>query len=202
VDVSVPKSAATREYVLKVAANFDGAFTEIARASIGAGYLDPHVDASKLAATNNAQTHVRLVFDPATFPASGITDTAPFWMLFMPVDFGGASGSNGAPSLVLPDSSRHGATAVTISGLAPAGGTFSAAKRLDLPFRAQNIRIVNTDSTDTLYVATGEGGPESLVGAGKELFLMGGATPSLWVRGNAGDAAFSATFVVATGTNL
>lgn len=199
-DILIPKNAATQKYRLWACATFGGTFTQIIEADISSGYLDPALRTSgqdkALQAVNN-RSHVRVAFDPQTFAvAATISDSAQFWLKFQAVDFAGSAGTQTPPTLILPEDSLHGDSAITIGGTAPNGAAVANSQVLYLPLRMQDITIRNHEASTDLYVATEVGGPEILLDAASNLSqvtLARGAQGCLLVRGSGATAAFSAT---------
>lgn len=206
VDIITPKRDNVKGYRFKASPNFDGTFTTIITADISSGYLDPHVNAMTLEARPGGLSHIRVVFDPATFNAvASILDANHFWLKFAPLDYAGVEGTNSAPTLVVTDDELRGAAQIIIAGTAPSAADSTNALLLNLPFKAQNIQIRSNEGSggNSLFVATDLGKPEmKIVAQGADIFLKGGATPSLAVRGGGGTAAFSASFVIATSYNV
>lgn len=199
-DILIPKNPATQKYRLLAKATFDGAFTQIIEADIGAGYLDPALRTSgqvnALQSVNN-RNHVRVTFDPQTFAGTAsISDSAQFWLKFQAVDFAGAAGTQTPPTLILPEDALRGDSVITISGTAPNGATVANSQVLYLPLRMQDITIRNHEPATDLYVATEVGGGEMMLDAASniaQVTLARGAQGCLLVRGAGATAAFSAS---------
>lgn len=199
-DILIPKNPATQKYRLLAKASFDGVFTQIIEADIGAGFLDPALRTSgqvhALQAVNN-RNHVRVTFDPQTFAAAAtISDSAQFWLKFQAVDFSGAAGTQTPPTLILPEDSLRGDSVITVAGTAPNGAAVANSQILYLPLRMQDITIRNHDGATDLFVATEVGGGETMVEAASSLAMVTfarGAQGCLLVRGGGATAAFSAT---------
>lgn len=196
-DILIPKDPATKGYRLDASTTFSGGFSTILTADIGSGYLDPNVDRRLLHAVNNPN-HIRVVFDPDTFSGAGISDTVPFWMQFVPVDFSGALGTPSNPMLFLTEENLRGDSVVNITGTAPSGADVGDSLPLLLPFRTQNALIRNQDGANSLFLAMQEGGDEIEVEGGattlSQIELPLGAQGCLLVRGGGATVDFSATF--------
>ena len=195
VDLLIPRQSGVDGYRIQSSPNFDGAWTTAFTAPVG-GYVDPAIDLT-VVATLNTPTNaygpaVRCIFNPVTY---SLTDTAAFWLRFVPVT-AGAAGTPGAPTLVLPDASNHGTGLVVIHGTAPSAVSSAGSLQIDLPSLAQDFRIHNEEVARSLYVAFEQDGAEiqCQFGATEQFTSMAAAQSSLWVRGGAGTAAFSLTF--------
>jgi len=193
VDVIMPLTSGVQTYRLKWAANFDaGSYTQFLDSG-NQGYLDPSIDPGVVGAQPTSSRQVRVVFDPTTF---SIPDTSPFWLQFWTVPFGGSEAQQSAGGLILPDSDNHGTGIITIHGNAPNAASVAGSLQIDLPRMMQDIRVHNEDSTNSLFVATDEGGAESKLPPDTfpQFANLQGTHASLWVRGGGGAVAFSATF--------
>lgn len=201
VDVVIPKQTAVAGYRLKASTQFDGtpAFVTLLTASIGAGYLDPAVNRMKLH-TMPGTDHVRAVFNPQTFNGTaGITDSAPFWLRYTPVDSSNVEGADGVPTLVLAPAQLQGTGRVVIAGTAPAAATVAGSLELCLGRRVTNMVIQNTGAVP-LFVAFATGGAEVSIAAAASYSFVQSAQSTLLVRGSGGTTDFSASFTVAQGT--
>lgn len=189
VDVYTPYVAGVDGYRLKKATNFDAVFAAFLTAP-NTGYRDPSINPNVIESQPTTGTSVRIVFNPATY---AITDTTSFWMQLARV-VGGAEVLVGAPTLILPDSYLHGTGIVTIAGSAP--GTVL---QLDLPRRMEDFRITNKDGANNLLVGTEDGDPMMAIPAKMGVQTIGfrGAQGSLYVKGDGGSVAFTATFTLA-----
>jgi hypothetical protein len=199
-DILIPKNVATQKYRLLAKSSFDGAFTQIIEADIGAGYLDPALRTSGVARALqavNTRNHVRITFDPQTFAAAAtISDSAQFWLKFQAVDFAGVAGTQTPPTLILPEDALKGDSVITVAGTAPNGAAVANSQVLYLPLRMQDITVRNHEAATDLFVATEVGGAETLLDAGSNLAqvtMARGAQGALLVRGAGATAAFSAT---------
>lgn len=192
VDFVTPLVAGQDGYRLKAASNFDGSFTTLLTAT-NTGYVDPSVDLRQQT-VQPGNNIVRMLINPTTF---SITDTAPFWLQYVPV----VGGSEGTPSgllLVLPPT--YGTSILAISGNAPNGANQAASLRLDLPRLITDLRIHNEHASADLVVAFDAGGPEiKLQAPSKEpqFTSIHGTHDSIWVRGSGAVVPFSATFTFA-----
>jgi len=195
VDVLFPLTAGVQTYRLKWASNFDGSFTQFLD-STNVGFLDPSINPAVVGSQPTAGRQVRVVFDPDTY---SIPDAEPFWLQYWTVPFGGAEEQQSAAALILPDSSNHGVGIVTIHGTAPSAMDVSGSLQIDLPRMMQDIRIHNEDGTNSLFVATEEGGAETKLGPGPvpQFANVFGTHASLWVRGGGATVDFSASFTAA-----
>ena len=197
-DIIIPKDSGTQGYRLDTASNFDGSFTTILTADISSGYLDPNlVRAQKhltLQALNN-RGHVRVTFDPASF---SLTDSQQFWLKFVPVDYSGTPGTPSSPMLILPEEKLRGDSVVVVTGSAPDGATVANSLPLLLPFRSQDLTIRNNSSSNSLFVATEDGGGEITVPGNNtslsEVSFPNGAQGGILVRGGGAAVSFTATF--------
>jgi hypothetical protein len=138
----------------------------------------------------------------ATTATMSINDGSSFWLQFAQVT-GGSETLVGAPTLLLPDSANHGQGIVTIHGTAPAGTSSTASLQIDLPRMMQNFHIHSEDSSNYLYVATEQNGPEQQLqpAAFPQFETIWGVQSSIWVRGATSSGtgaavAFSATFTL------
>jgi len=188
VDIDTPKVYGVDGYRLKWGANFDSAFATILT-STNIGFLDDAVNRNVIE-TQPVTGKVRIVFNPATYT---IPDANAFWLKFFPV-IGGVEQTPGAATLVLPSSANHGVGDVVIAGTAPSAGPL----QLDLPLM-QDIQFVNKDGTNNLLVASEAGGPQMailpLIGA--QSFGLFGTQGTIYVQGDSGNVAFSATLTLA-----
>jgi hypothetical protein len=189
VDFYTPVVAGVDGYRIKWASNFDGVFATIIT-STNIGFLDDNVNRNVIETQPTTGTSVRIVFDPTTY---AIPDGNSFWLQFVQV-IGGVEQTPGAPTLVLPDSARHGVGMVVIQGGAPA-----APLQLDLPMLMQDFRITNEDGAANLFFGTEDGGPMTtiypLLGVQNIGYL--GTQGSIYVQGDGGVVPFSATFTLA-----
>lgn len=208
VDVLVPKQTSGSDvvdgYRLKASPQFDGtpAFVTLLTASIGAGYIDRNVDRRKLH-TMPGHGHVRATFNPDTFASgqpidAGLDDTRQFWMRFTPL-VGGVEGVDSDPVLVLAPSQKNGTQRIAISGDAPAGASISGSLTLCLARRMKQIVVTNNSTTNALFIAFNEGGPEVQIAAGETSINYDSAQSVLLVRGSGATVNFSATMTVAQG---
>jgi hypothetical protein len=202
VDVLTPFAYGATGYRLKSSTNFDGSFTPFLTVT-NVGYLDPSinintVDAQPLGGFTgqlSSGRNVRIVFNPATF---SLTDTSDIWLQFAQV-VGSTETLVGAPTLLLPDSSNHGVGIVTIHGQAPSGASTANSFQIDLPRLMEDFHIHNEDPSNSLYVSTEAGGPETKVppDTAEQFTSLRGTQGSLWVRGGGGAVEFSARFTLA-----
>jgi hypothetical protein len=195
VDLLTPVVPGVSTYTVLWAQNFDGIFAPIINCS-NVGFYDDNIPRGKTE-LQNTQGFVRMTFDPTTF---GIDDTASFWLQLWETPVGGASTRVSASSLLLPDSAHHGIGVVTIAGNAPGATVSTGSMQLDMPRLMQDWKIHNQDSTNYLYVATEQGGPEMALKPDTfpQYYNMLGVQGSIWVRGAssvgaAEQVAFSAT---------
>lgn len=193
VDLLIPRQNGVDGYRIQSAPNFTGAWTTRITAPVQ-GYVDPAINLALLEPQNLNPgpfgPPVRIVFNPATF---SLTDTANFWLRFVPVS-GGAAGTPAAPTLVLPADANKGTGIITIQGTAPNGADSTAALQIDLPGLCRDFRIRNHEGATILFVSTEQSGSELSIAAGATYESLLGAQGSLWVRGGGATAAFSATF--------
>lgn len=194
VDFYTPYVYGVDLYRIKSAANFDGVFAAIIN-STNVGFLDDNVNRNVLDTQPTTGTDVRIVFDPTTY---AIDDTKPFWLQLARVT-GGVETLVGAPTLVLPDTARHGLGIVIIRGSAPNGASVANSLQLDLPMLMQDFKIHNEDGATPLFIATEAGGPEQkfLGNLSIQSWSLVGTQGSLYVRGGGATAVFSASFTLA-----
>jgi hypothetical protein len=193
VDVSIPLlSGGVDGYRLQWATNFDAAFTAIITAT-NVGFLDSNVNRNVIE-TQPVTDKVRIVFDPTTY---SIPDTSSFWLQFVPMT-GGAPGTAGAPTLILPSEANHGVGLVVIHGNAPSAASSAASLQLDLPRLMQDFKVHNESTTKDLFIATEASGPEILVPKTSDIQSLGfvATQGSLYVRGDSAIVAFSASFTL------
>jgi hypothetical protein len=195
VDLLTPKRANVAGYRFQVATNFDQAYATILTAPIGSGYLDPAVNPAVLHSVNN-NDHIRVVFNPNTFSGAGISDSAFFWMRFVPVDFAGTPGTAGPGTLILTDEAHYGNSRIQIAGTAPIGAAVANSLQLNLPQNSQDFSIKNANASagNALFVSFTVGGAEQQVSAQEVMKAYDGPSDTLMVRGAGGTAAFSASF--------
>jgi len=177
-------------YRIKWATNFDaGAWTTVLT-STKVGYIDPAVNRNVIETQPTTGKDVRIVFDPATY---SIPDTSQFWLRFYPV-IGGVEQTPGAPTLVLPDSMRHGVGMVVIQGTAPS----AAPLQLDLPTLMQDFQVTNEDAAN-LFLGTVDGGPmvTILPAVGIQSIGLWGSQGTIYVQGDGAAVNFSAVFTLA-----
>lgn len=197
IDFLTPKRANVGGYRFQAATNFDGSWTTLFTAPISSGYLDPAINPAVLHSVNNSREHIRAVFNPNSFTvAAGISDTAHFWLRFVPVDFAGSAGTPGAPHLVVTDAEHYGTSRVLIAGLAPQGAAVANSQELELPFTTEDLYIKNEEASGgrNLYVAMIPGGAEQQVSPQETVTIFHGPIDSLLVRGVGGTVRFSASF--------
>lgn len=199
VDLVIPRQSGVDGYRIQSSPNFDGAWTTRITAPVG-GYIDPAINPAVVDFQNLGVgpfgPPVRVIFDPATY---SITDTSSFWLRFVPVT-GGAPGTAGAPTLVLPSAANHGVGIVTIRGQAPSGADATAALQLDLPRLMQDFQFHCEDGANDLFVSTEQSGPETQIpgpSSDQQTLSIFGTASSIWVRGAGGAVNFSASFTAA-----
>lgn len=201
VDLITPRVPGLSEYRFEVATNFDSAYTLIITAPTASGFVDPNIDRQRLRALTSLPGNgkIRVVFDPASYAPVPLTngDDAHFWIRMVPVDavFGPLTPTPGV--LVMTEDERQAQQQILISGTAP--NTAAPGLQVDLPRRVGDIRIRNNEAaggTD-LLVTTTLNGPEYRIEGQAEWTPYQGLTPTLHVRGDAGTAAFSASFTTA-----
>ena len=190
VDVLIPKNAATEIYRLQTAANFDAAYGTLVEGRISQGYLGPTINRAVLT-TLPSHDHVRIVFDP---DEEGLTDTEPFWMRFVPVDFAGGAGTPSVGMLIHPEEAHQGDGRTVIRGNAPSAGSIAGSLEIGLPRRFQGLTITNNDGADELLVSFTEGGYEYQILATESQSFLEGAHERLFVRGDGAVVNFSASF--------
>lgn len=121
-----------------------------------------------------------------------LDDDKSFWMQLQPLAAGSPLGDPTAPTLVLPDSLRHGLITIAISGTAPA-----TELRLDFPLLMENMNIVNLDDTNNLLVGSEEGGPKNaILTENDQYFGFNGAVGSIYIQGDSAPVAFTANFTL------
>jgi hypothetical protein len=105
-----------------------------------------------------------------------------------------------APTLLLPDTSNHGIGLVTIAGNAPAATSSAGSLQLDMPRLMQDWKIRNQDSTNLLYIATEQNGPEMAIApdALPQFYNILGEQSSIWVRGATTGGTGASVFFSAT----
>jgi hypothetical protein len=191
VDFVTPLVAGQEGYRLKTASNFDGSFTTILTTT-NTGYVDPTIDLRQQ--TVQTGNIVRMLINPTTF---SLTDTAPFWLQYVPV-VGGIEGTPSGLLLVLPPT--YGTSILAISGNAPNGANQAASLRLDFPRLVTDLHIHNEHASADLVVAFDASGPEIKIQAPQkdpQFSSIHGAHASIWVRGSGAVVPFSATFTFA-----
>jgi hypothetical protein len=190
-DVVIPINVKVDAYRLEWATNFDQSYTTILTSS-RFGHVDDSLRNMVHALVDSNK--VRIIFDPANY---SITDSKAFWMRLVPVT-GVIDGTPSAGGMILPDGGGY--KAVIVAGSAPSGATVASSLRLDFPRLVEDLRIVNLDGTNSLFVADEIGGSEYEVkgGASSNIFSnLRGCTDSLLVRGAGGAVKFSATCTLA-----
>lgn len=194
-DIITPKLVDTQGYRFRGALNFDAAFSDLFTADIGAGFLDANVDRRVLHAVPNGQTHVRSVFDPATFSPT-IEDDQHFWLRFQPIDFAGAAGAESQPILILPEEEHKGGGRIIITGDAPVGPDVTASLVIGLPRLSQDFHIHSNEAGggNPMFVATIENGPERQIDPGETIDLLEGGIDTLLVRSTGAPVSFTADF--------
>lgn len=191
VDVIIPVQAGVDGYALEKAVNFDAAYAALIPAVGFAGHVDDSLRDLPHQLVNGRV--VRIIFDPALH---GLTDTAPFWMRFVP-STGGVPGTP-TPGVLIPPDTTHLYRTMVIQGDAPDAAGVGTALRIDFPMAVEDLRIRNLEAAGTmLYVATEEGGAEFQVPGGTEMTGLRGATPFILVRGDGGAVTFTASFTSA-----
>ncbi len=185
-------------YRVYYAANFDVAipWTQIIECS-PVGFFDDAVSRDKIETQNTSGKSVRIVFDPATFT---ITDASPFWLRVAHV-VGAVETYLSPATLILPEAAHHGVGAVVIQGTAPAVAV-GAALQIDLPRLMSDIRFVNDEGTGgtVMYVSTDNLNEVAIyptADAGQTVLTLNGTESTLFVRGDSGTVAFSATCTLA-----
>ena len=180
VDMLTPFVYGVQTYTVKYATNFDGIFASIINCS-NVGFYDDNIPRGKTE-LQNTNGFVRMTFDPATF---SIDDTRSFWLQLWETPAVGIPAAVSAPTLLLPDTANHGIGLVTIAGNAPAGTSSTTSLQLDMPRMMQDWKIHNQDSTNLLYIATEQNGPEMSIGptAFPQYYNYNGVQGSIWVRG-------------------
>lgn len=191
-DLLLTKQVGVDAYSLEWDLNFDGVFTSFLNvSSIG------HIDDSLIQFPRdivNRMDAIRVVFDPSNY---SIPEDTTVWFRVTP-STGGVPGTPGSPGMIVPD--VGGYKMLVIKGNAPAGASVADSLRLDFPRLICDIRVVNLDTTNTLYVATEEGGAEYEASTSVDAYPMSnilGATPYLLVRGGGASVLFTATFTFA-----
>lgn len=191
-DLLLTKQAGADAYSLEWDPNFDGVFTPfLSVSSLG------HIDDSLIGFPRdlvNRVDNIRVVFDPKNY---SIPENTTYWLRVTP-STGGVPGTPGMPGMIVPD--VGGYKMLVIKGLAPSGASIANSLRLDFPRTVCDIRVVNLDTTNTLYVATEEGGAEYEASTSVDAYPMSnilGATPHLLVRGGGAAVLFTATFTFA-----
>jgi len=169
-----------------------GAFATVVTTVPRTGLVDPAVQGPQHVIQPGE--NVRIIFKPSTF---SLPDSGFFWLKLGYVDGGGVNMLVPAPSaatLVLPPFTgpmQQGFTATAPSGVALANSL-----QIDLPRSMESLRIRNTEAVGgtVLWVAFDPGGPEIKVVPQQETVAWLGLVSSIFVRGAAGTAAFTATF--------
>lgn len=192
VDLVTPKRAGVFGYRFQAASNFDASYSTLFTLPISSGYRDPSINPDLLNSVN-LRDHVRAVFNPVTF---SLSDTAHFWLRFLPVDAAGTPGTAGPGTLILTDAERHGSSLIQISGSAPSGAAVANSLQLNLPQSSQDFSIKNEAEAggNDLYVSTRVGGREQQIGPQEVYKVFEGPASLLMVRGSGGVVPFSASF--------
>lgn len=153
------------------------------------GFKDDTINGAVLETINLGQ-RIRVVFDPS---AHGMTDTEINFVQ-LKADTGGGMDNVSPVTMLLPDTLYHGYETITLHGFAPQGATPADAVPLDLSRLARDLRIVNQDTTNGLYVGFNDSGHQVFVPAGAEHAMFTSTFSSLYVRGVGGVVEFSASF--------
>ena len=189
-----PQSEAVESYRLKTDTTPGGAFATTCMTAPRTGKVDPAVAGPQHVIQPGE--NVRLIFKPSNF---SLSDTDAFWIKLVYVDIANAemvTPAPGAPTLVLPPFTGPVQTGFTAT--APVGAGFANSLQLDLPRAMENVRILNTDGANPLFVAFDPGGPEMEIPFGKELVGFFGLVPTMFVRSTGGAVKFTTTFTYAT----
>ena len=190
-DLITPKRAGVDGYRFEAASNFDQTYAAILTTTLG--YIDSSLDTAAnviMPMTNR----IRVIFDPSNY---GLDDSKTFWMRFVPVT-GGVPGVPGTGVLVLPDATGHGL--LIVSGTAPVGATIANSIELGLPGLVEDLRIVNNDTTNPLFIASDGSDAEyrlDPIQNATPLIALRGAVGSIRVRATGAPVSFSATFTLA-----
>jgi hypothetical protein len=190
-----PASELVEQYRLKadVANNPGGLFATTVMTVPRTGKVDPAVAGPQHVIQPGE--NVRMIFKPSNF---SLSDTDAFWIKLVYID--GASAemvtpAPGAATLVLPPFTGPLQSGFTAS--APTGTGIADALQLDLPRAMENVRILNLDGANPLYVAFDPGGPEMLIPFGKELTGFFGLVSTMFVRSTGGAVQFTTSFTFA-----
>lgn len=190
-----PDAAGVVKYRLKSASDPADTFSTTVLDSSIYGFTDPTISSAQTVIQPG--DHVRIVFNPNKY---GLTDSY-FWLELVYVDSMNSEMTDPAPSaptLVPPP--FVGNEQVGFNSTAPSGSDITDSLRIDLPRLMSNFRVRNLDTSNDLYVAFQEGGPEVVVpavGGYQESIGFDGNVSSLWVRGSGGSSKFSAQFTYA-----
>lgn len=189
-----PGSEGVAQYRLKTDTAPTGAFGTAVMTVPLTGLVDPAVAGHQHVIQPGE--NVRMIFKPGNY---SLSDTDAFWLRLFYIDGAGAEMSNPAPgaaTLVLPPFSGPGQSGFTAT--APVGAGFANSVQIDLPRAMENLRVMNNDGTNPLFVAFDGGGPEIKIPAGKEITGFLGTASSLFVRSTGGSVEFTTTFAYAS----
>ena len=188
-----PVRAGVDGYRFEAASNFDAATYTTLFTATTQGFVDPAL-VSPANVIQPLQNNIRIIFDPANY---GLTDNLAFWMHFVPVT-GGTPGTAGSCVLILPDAA--GRSMIVISGDAPVATDVSGSLTLGMPGLVEDLRIVNNDSTNPMFVATDESNAEYQLDPiinSTSIVAFRGAVSTLRVRSTGAKVHFSATCTLA-----
>lgn len=190
-DLMTPVRAGVTGYRFESAPNFDQPYTTILTTALG--YVDPLIDtaANVIMPTNN---RIRIIFDPSNY---GLDDNKTFWMRFVPIT-GGIPGTPGTGVMVLPDAIGNGL--IVLSGMAPVGATIVNSIELGLPGLVEDLRIVNNDTANPMFIASDGSDAEyklDPIQSSTPLVALRGAVSSIRVRATGAPVLFSATCTLA-----
>lgn len=188
-----PFSEGVETYRLKTDTSPTGAFGTTVMTVPRTGKVDPSLQGPQ----NVIQPgeNVRMIFKPSDW---SLSDTDAFWLKLVYVNAANVelvTPTPSAPCLVLPPFSGPGQFGFTAT--APVLASFANSIQIDLPRSMENLKVMNNDSTNPLFVAFDGGGPEIKIPAGKEITGFLGTASSLFVRATGGSVEFTTTFTYA-----
>lgn len=182
VDISAPLVPGVTGYRLQWASNFSGPWATFLT-STSVGFFDTGVNRAVVEARPGSG-QARIVFDPTNFL---IPDDNSFWVQMVHMT-GNVAGLVGSPTLILPDSLRHGQGFAVIQGTAPN----TPVLQLELPVLAPDLRLTNESAVVSLLVGSELNGRKVAIRPNTtQNFSFQG---TLFLAGNGSAADFSATF--------
>lgn len=192
IDLVTPIRPGVDGYRFDAASNFDQTYTTLFTTTVG-GHIDPVLN-TPANVTQPLTNKIRIIFDPSNY---SLDDSKTFWMRFVPVT-GGTPGTPGTGVMVLPDGGGRGM--IILAGATPVGATITSSLTLGLPGLVEDLRIVNTDSTNPMFVASDESDAEyrlDPITSATPIVAFRGAISTLRVRSTSAAVQFSATCTLA-----